>query len=129
MDIASSASSSLSSSPRSFRTNFGAAARFWEAWRLGYNAVLLLVAATWAVATWPHFRGAIRIIPLLQLMVLALLANVCYSAAYVVDLPLQVSSYAARWARWRWALWLLGTVFAVVLEWYWIGDEIYPDFH
>jgi hypothetical protein len=118
-----------SSSPAPFRANLAAAARFWEPWRLGYNLVLLSVAGTWIIATWPHFRGAIRLIPFLQLMVLALLANVSYSSAYLVDLPLQASSFAARWARLRWVLWLLGTILAVVLEWYWIGDEIYPDFH
>jgi hypothetical protein len=129
MDTARSASSSLSSSPRPLGANLATAARFWETWRLAYNGVLLLVAATWVVATWPHFRGAFRLIPFLQLMVLALLANVCYSSAYLVDMPLQASSLGARWTRWRWVLWLVGTVFAVVLEWYWIGDEIYPDFH
>ena len=121
--------SRASSSPAPSKANFAAAARFWEPWRPGYNLVLVAVAGTWVVATWPHFRGALRLIPFLQLMVLALLTNVCYSAAYLVDLPLQASSFAARWARSRWVLWLLGTVFAVVLEWYWIGDEIYPDFH
>jgi len=121
--------SSASSSPAPLRTNFAAAARFWETWRLAYNGVLLLVAATWVLATWPHFRGAFRLIPFLQLVVLALLANVCYSAAYAVDLALLASSFAAHWARSRWVLWLAGTIFAVVLEWYWIGDEIYPDFH
>jgi hypothetical protein len=116
-------------SPAPFKAHLAAAARFWESWRLGYNGALLLVGATWVVATWPHFRGAIRLVPFLQLMFLALLANVCYSSAYLVDLSLQASSYAARWVRWRWVLWLAGTLFAVLLEWYWIGDEIYPDFH
>ena len=118
-----------SSSPAPFKANLTAAARFWEPWRLGYNMVLIAVAGTWVIATWPHFRGVFRLIPLLQLLVLALLANVCYSSAYLVDLPLQASSFAVRWARSRWVLWLVGTILAIVLEWYWIGDEIYPDFH
>ena len=29
-------------------------------------------------------------------------------------------------SRWRWALWLGGALFAVLLANYWIADEIYP---
>jgi hypothetical protein len=128
MDAAASSTSSLSSSPSPLRSHFAAAVRFWEPWRLAYNFVLLAVFGTWVLATWPHFRRAFKLLHLLQLVVLALLANLCYCAAYAVDLPLAVSSFGTRWQRWRWVLWLLGMTFAVVLEWYWIGDEIYPDF-
>jgi hypothetical protein len=110
-----------------FKAHFATAARFWEPWRLAYNVVLVAVFGTWVIATWPHFRGAFRVIHLLQLLVLALLANACYSSAYLVDLPLQTSSFGARWAHSRWILWLLGTILAVVVEWYWIADEIYLD--
>lgn len=58
--------------------------------------------------------------------VLALLANVCYCAAYLVDIPTQYSSVGAIWRRRRWGLWLMGMLFAIVLENYWIADEIYP---
>jgi hypothetical protein len=60
--------------------------------------------------------------------VLALLANVCYSAAYLVDIPMQNSSHGGVWKRRRWGVWLMGTLFAIVLASYWIVDEIYPDF-
>ena len=122
----SAAGSSLSSTPSSFRSHLAAAARFWEPWRLAYNTALAAVVFAWIVATWPHFRGAFKLIHLLQLTVLALLANVCYCAAYLVDLPLESSSVAERWRCWRWSLWLLGTLFAVLLECYWIADEAYP---
>jgi hypothetical protein len=59
--------------------------------------------------------------------VLALLANACYCAAYFVDIPLQRSSLCLVWKRWRLALWLAGTLFALVLANYWIADEIYPS--
>lgn len=62
-------------------------------------------------------------------LVLALFANICYCAVYLLELPMQTSAFATLWQRWRWGLWLAGTLFAVMLEWYWIGDEIYPDFH
>ena len=121
--------SRLSRLPSPWRTGFIAAVRYWEPRRLGYNAILSVVAITWVLATWPHFRPAFTLNSLPPLLVLALLANVCYCAAYFVDLPLQTSGFAAGWRRSRWGLWVLGTLFAVLLEWYWIGDEIYPDFH
>jgi hypothetical protein len=55
-----------------------------------------------------------------------MLANVCYCAAYLADLPLQHAPLGKGWIRWRWALWWAGMLFAVMLEWYWIADEIYP---
>ena len=66
------------------------------------------------------------LISLFQLSVLALIANVCYCAAYIVDLPMQFSSPGATMRRGRSTLWVLGTVFAILLENYWIADEIYP---
>jgi len=100
--------------------------RFWELRRIGYNLVLGAFAVAWLVLTWPHFRPALKLIPLLQFAVLALLANVCYCAAYLVDIPMQSSALSAVWRRRRWVLWLGGTLFAILLENYWIADEIYP---
>jgi hypothetical protein len=109
-----------------FRGLLADAIRFWEPRRLVYNGVLTGVAVAWLVATWPHFRAALTPPSLLLLAVLALLANVCYCAAYLVDLPMQRSSFSTFWRRRRWALWLMGTLFAIVLANYWIADEIYP---
>ena len=119
----------LGSSPLgSFRERLADAARFWEPRRLLYNFILVLVTATWIMATWPHFRPALTLTSLFLLSILALLANACYSAAYFVDIPFQLSSVANR-NRLRWGLWILGTLSAFVLANYWIADEIYPDFH
>ncbi len=109
----------------SFRENLRDAVRFWERGRLFYNFVLSAFAIAWIVGTWPHFRLAFTLFSLLRIGVLALLANVCYSAAYLVDIPIQLSGLAAR-SRWRWGLWLVGTLLAVLFENYWIADEIYP---
>ena len=102
------------------------AVRYWEPRRVIYNLVLVAVVIGWAVGTWPHFRPAMRLDSLIPLSVLALLANVCYSAAYLVDVPAQRSASRAAWRRWRKVLWLAGTLFAVLVENYWIADEIYP---
>jgi hypothetical protein len=50
------------------------------------------------------------------LLLLALLANACYCAAYVVEIPMHEQSLHAMWAKRRWILWLMGTLFAVVFE-------------
>ena len=102
------------------------AARFWEPRRLVYNAVLAVATVSWLLATWPHFRPALKMSSFVLLAILAMLANLCYSAAYLLDVPMQLSSLSALWRRRRWALWLAGTAFAVALANYWIADEIYP---
>lgn len=112
----------------SFRGHLADAARFWEPRRLVYNFILAVVTVLWIVATWPHFRPALTLISLFPLSVLALLANACYSAAYFLDIPMQDSSLGTSRNRFRWGLWLLGTLFSIVLASYWIADEIYPDF-
>lgn len=109
-----------------FRELFTNAVRFWEPWRLLYNIVLCLVVAVWLVATWPHFRPAMNPQSLLLLVVLGLIANVCYCAAYLLDVPMQQSAFHEGWKKRRWALWLVGMLFAIVLANYWIVDEIYP---
>lgn len=110
----------------SFRELLADAKRFWEPRRLVYNGVLTAVVVEWLVATWPHFRVALTLPSLLLLAILALLANVCYCAAYLVDIPMQCSSVSTVWRPRRWALWSIGMLLAMVAANYWISDEIYP---
>src|SRR5260370_12753427 len=109
-----------------FRAFLTDAIRFWEPRRLIYNLLLAVVVVVWIVATWPHFRSVFTLHSLLLLSILALLANVCYCAAYFVDIPMQVLSVGDALRRLRWGLWVIGTLFAIVFENYWIADEIYP---
>jgi len=102
------------------------ALRYWEPRRLGYNAVLGAIVLGWVVFTWPHFRSALAPGPLAQLLVLAALANLCYCAAYLIDVPVQHSRLRGAWRARRGALWLFGTAFAALITCYWIADEIYP---
>lgn len=102
------------------------AARYWEPRRLGYNALLGAIFLGWVVFTWPHFRGAFTLSALGALTVLALLANACYCAAYLVDIPLQYSPLRAAWRGRRRVLWLAGAILAAALTCYWVADEIYP---
>jgi hypothetical protein len=115
-----------------FRHSVVDALRYWETRRVLYNAVLTAVAAAWVILTWPHFRPVqLMGIPpgdtqptLLILIILAFLANVSYTTAYLVDIPLQLTF--ATWRKYRWALLLTGILFAILVENYWIADEIYP---
>jgi hypothetical protein len=109
-----------------FRSSLPEAIRYWEPRRIIYNLSLLAVCIAWFAPGWQHFRPTLTWSSLPPVAVLALLANVCYCAAYLVDLPLQQSSLGSVWRRRRWALWLVGTLFAIVLASYWINDEIYP---
>jgi len=114
------------SPPSQLREILDDAIRYWESRRLAYNLVLTVVVIAWVATTWPHFRGALTLESLLALVILATLANVCFCAAYLVDIPMQYSSFCVVWRRRRWLLWVLGMLFAAALSNYWIADEIYP---
>lgn len=113
--------------PPPFREAFTDAMRYWEPRRIGYNVVLALIVLGWVACTWPHFRGAFTWGSPLALLVLATLANVCYCAAYFVDIPVQYSAFRDTWRRRRWILWLIGVMFAATIAFYWVADEIYPS--
>jgi len=105
--------------------NFSNAARFWERGRVLYNAILTLIVLLWLVLTWPHFRPALTLGSLEAFVVLALAANLCYCAGYLADFFMQGLLPSQYWRRFRQVLWVLGMLFAIVLENYWIADEIY----
>ena len=113
--------------PPPFRDVFIDATRYWEWRRIGYNLVLTLIVVGWVAFTWPHFRGAFTWRSLLAIFALAVLANVCYCAAYLVDVPVQYSPFRDTWRRRRWVLWLVGVIFAAIIAFYWLADEIYPS--
>ena len=125
MDTAISAHRAVGNSPIEPTPGFKDAVRFWEWRRVAYNALLAVVVILWVALSWPHFRPAMTLQSLLFLLFAALMANLCYCAAYLVDIPMQSSSLGGAWRRWRWTLWLLGTLFAILIANYWIADEIY----
>src|SRR6266550_8968898 len=112
------------SAPGSPRKGLIEAARFWEPRRLLYNLLLTTVVLIWVVKTWPHFRPAMTLESLGIMAVLALLANLCYCAGYLTEILIQNST--SSWYRQRWAVWVVGTLLAILFENYWIADEIYP---
>ena len=109
-----------------FRGLLNDAIRFWEPRRLIYNLVLAAVVVIWIAASWPHFRPMVTLHSLLLLSILALLANACYCAAYLVDIAMHGLSAGTVLKRQRRGLWVIGMLLAILFENYWIADEIYP---
>jgi hypothetical protein len=87
---------------------------YWEPRRLLYNAWLLaVVIATWFLDS-PRAPQAGAFELAQQLFLLAVLANVAYCAAYVVDVAALLSGFRATWLRRRWLLLAIGMLFAAV---------------
>jgi len=100
--------------------------RYWEYRRLYYNLVLAAVFAFWVAMGWTHFHGAFTFPNLVALVFLAFIANLMYCAAYPVDFIFENLSFGELWRRYRFGLWIAGTLLAIVLESYWVNDEILP---
>ena len=86
---------------------------FWERGRIFYNAVLALIV----VGTFVFSEASpdLSIHMAVELIVLAVLANIVYCAAYVVDLFVQFSEMRELWLRRRWLLFATGLLLASVI--------------
>jgi hypothetical protein len=91
------------------------AIRYWERRRIAYNAILVVVVVTVFMLHWSESRSAISVDLLLRFFILAVLANVAYCTAYVVDIAVQSSAFRASWKSYRWVLFLIGVVFASII--------------
>ena len=92
----------------------GETVHFWERRRLLYNAVLASIVLLGFLLAWPRSAEFRR--PALPAFVeSALLANVAYCAAYVVELLFYFSRYRDSWQRWRTALFVAGVFLASAL--------------
>lgn len=105
------------------------AIRFWEPRRIVYNFVLALVVAIHAVLSWlgPGPAPKITTDPLLSLFLLAVLANVAYCAAYIPDIPAQLSGFRPQWLRLRFVVFLVGVAFATTLAHFYARSFFLPD--
>jgi hypothetical protein len=102
----------------SARTALSNAIGYWERRRIVYNAALLLVVAVVFAVNLPTSRATFSVNTFLMLFVLAVLANVAYCAAYIVDVTAQLSAFRDTWLRVRWLLVVIGTAFACVLGYF-----------
>ena len=91
------------------------ALRYWEPRRIVYNALLALIVLGYFLAGWPATKSFLTLNGILWIFFLAVLANVCYCAAYVVDIFVQLSPLRSSWMRVRWLLFLVGLAFAAVI--------------
>jgi hypothetical protein len=91
------------------------ALRYWETRRFFYNALLALIVVAHFAAAWPMSRTFVTFDGVLRLFVLAVLANVAYSAVYVADLFIQLSGFRGWRIQWRRVLLVVGFAFAAVL--------------
>jgi len=89
--------------------------RYWEPRRVIYNIVLGLVVAGYFATAWPQSKTTVTLNGLLLLFILAVLANLCYCAAYLGDVFVQFSGFREFWQRWRWLLFAVGTAFAAAI--------------
>ncbi len=61
------------------------AIRYWESRRIAYNAILVAIVVAVFILQWPESRSAVSGDLIQHFFILAVLANVAYCAAYVVD--------------------------------------------
>ena len=87
--------------------------RYWEPRRILYNASLAAIVLLYFFLATPASRQAVlNLNGILFLFLLAVLANVAYCAAYVVDVFAQMSGFQSVWLKYRWVLLLTGIAFA-----------------
>jgi hypothetical protein len=91
------------------------AVRYWEPRRILYNAVLVLVVSTYFFLGLPFSTSTLSMNLFLVLFALAVLANIAYCAAYVVDIFAQTTGLRDTWLKYRWILFAIGVFFAAVI--------------
>ena len=95
---------------------------YWEPRRIAYNAVLALIVLAYFAINWPYSRTVVSFDGVLVVFVLAVLANICYCAAYLGDVFVQTSGYRESWLKRRWVLLVVGIAFAAIItRWFAIG--------
>jgi hypothetical protein len=102
-----------------FRESLTNAIRYWEKMRLVYNGVLIAVVGVCFAWTYSTAKAQISVNLFLLFVLLAVLANVAYCGAYIVDVVVQMSGFRERWAKYRWILFSIGVLFAAIIARFW----------
>jgi len=103
----------------SFRESLTDAIRYWEPLRLLYNATLIVIVLVYFWKGYPASKTELSVDSLLFIFLLAVLANVAYCTAYLVDIFAQSSGFREMWRKNRWILFAIGLLFAGVLTKFW----------
>ena len=88
---------------------------FWEPWRLLYNVALAAIVITYFAIGYPLSKASLSVDFVLSLFLLAVIANIAYCAAYLVDIFAQASGFREVWRRYRKMLFVIGTLFAAII--------------
>ena len=80
------------------------AIQYWEPRRVICNLVLAAVVVAYLVAAYPASKQGLTTDSILVLFLLAVVANVAYCAAYLVDIFAQMSGFRELWRSARWIL-------------------------
>ena len=91
------------------------AVKFWEPRRILYNLVLTAIVLIYFAIGYPTSKMMVTLDFCLALFILAVIANVAYCAAYIVDLFVQSSGFRELWQQYRWLLFAIGTIFAAII--------------
>lgn len=91
------------------------AIRFWEPRRVAYNLVLTAIVMIYFLVNFPLSKAVLSVDFCLGLFLLAVIANVAYCAAYLVDIFAQASGFRELWQRYRWILFAIGTTCAAII--------------
>jgi hypothetical protein len=91
------------------------AIRYWEPRRVIYNLVLVAVVVAYFAAGYPASKQTLSTDSILVLFLLAVVANIAYCAAYLVDIFAQMSGFRELWRSARWILFAVGLTFAAIL--------------
>jgi hypothetical protein len=77
--------------------------------------VLAVIVITYFAVGYPASKAVLSVDCALGVFLLAVVANVAYCAAYLVDVFVQASGFREVWLRSRWVLFAIGTAFAAVI--------------
>ena len=108
---------------RDFATD---AIKFWEPWRLVYNLALAVIVIIYFAIEYPFSKAILSVDFCLGLFLLAVIANIAYCAAYIVDIFVQASGFREVWRQYRKLLFVIGTVFAAIITRFVVMGMFHP---
>jgi hypothetical protein len=98
--------------------------RYWEVRRIAYNACLAVNTVVAYLSNQSKFVVKIDFGACVFLLIMAVIANLLYTAAYVPDVVMKLTIYREIWQRYRWVLFVFGTLFASLLAWMMVAPQI-----
>lgn len=100
---------------QNLKDSIGNAIGFWEPRRVLYSAILAAIVVAYFWIGLPSSKQMLNADFVLGLFLLVVLANVTYSAAFLVDVFVQMSAFRDLWRNIRWVLFSIGALFAAAI--------------